>query len=401
MRSRLKRGLSATLGPLTGLLREKPARGPEAALAGGGPPGVNLIGLLDRPLGTGESARAAARALEAAGIPVHRVPVTEGDIFGGPLAPERRRRGPYAINLCDTNADATPPCVEAFGPEFFAGRFNIGYWVWEMEYFPHLWDGSYRYCDEIWVPSSFAQRSISERCPVPVLVMPHSIQVGPPEKDYRQQFGIPPDRKAFLCMFDLASFFGRKNPIASIRAFKKACAGRGDAMVVVKVGNAEVHPEALGLLREELAGAPSLLIDGWLGREEAWGLIAACDGVISLHRAEGFGLVCAEAMALGKPVVATGYSGNMDFMSPANSFPVDYTLVRLAEDVGPYPAGAEWADPDVEHAAALVRVVLDQPARARAVGERARQDVARQLCPAAVGRRMRNRLEALGLKMPG
>ena len=107
--------------------------------------------------------------------------------------------------------------------------------------------------------------------------------------------------------------------------------------------------------------------------------MAACDCYVSLHRAEGFGLTMAEAMAIGKPVIATGYSGNVDFMSGENSYLVDYALGRVGPDCEIYPPEGEWAEPSIEHAAELMRRVRDEPAEAAAKGGRARADVARLL----------------------
>ena len=123
--------------------------------------------------------------------------------------------------------------------------------------------------------------------------------------------------------------------------------------------------------------------------------MASCDCYVSLHRAEGFGLTMAEAMAIGKPVIGTGYSGNVDFMTSENSYLVDYTIGRVGPDCEIYPPEGEWADPSVEHAAQLMRRVLSEPAEAAAKGQRARADVERQLSPAATGQSMRKRLEHL------
>jgi glycosyltransferase involved in cell wall biosynthesis len=377
-----------------------PASRPPAALKVRGKGGVNLYGLLDRPLGTGEAARASARALEAAGVPFAPVPVTEANLSGSLPFTAGQRDGPsYGVNLCHVNADNSASFFRNLGS---AGglHYNIGFWMWELELFPGQFDTAFPFLDEVWVPSTFTQRSVSQRSPVPVVCVPLSIEVRLPDGDPRAAFGIPADRPAFLCMFDTASYFERKNPLAAIRAFKAACAGRIDPLLIVKVGNPETDSAAVRGLKEELQGLEAILIDRWLGREETWALVAACDSLISLHRSEGFGLVIAEAMALGKPVIATAYSGNMDFMTVGNSFPVRYTRTRLERDVGPYPRGAEWAEPDIDHAADLIRRIVEDPAGAAAVGRQAARDVAEQLSPAAVGRCIRARLKALGFTLP-
>ena len=363
-----------------------------------GSPGVNLFGTLSEPIGTGEAARASWRALKAVGVPVTPVPLGELRLVNGEPAPPRTlSHCPHAVNLCHVNADGTDQFVFTVGEQILAGHYNIAYWAWELEHFPPRWDRYFDYYHEIWAMTTFMQQSVAQRSPIPVIVMPASIQVDLPPRDYRAQFGIPADRFAALCMFDVGSFVERKNPMAAIRALKAAASGDRRPFLVIKLGAPERNPEAVAALREEVRDLDCLFLDAWLSREETWGLIDACDTVVSLHRSEGFGLILAEAMALGKPVVATGYSGNMDFMTADNSFPVRYDLVTIAEDIGPYPAGAVWADPDVAQAAEMLRGLLSDPSRGRAVGERARRDIATRFSPAVIGQRIRQRLEALRL----
>ena len=137
------------------------------------------------------------------------------------------------------------------------------------------------------------------------------------------------------------------------------------------------------------------ILESTLERGALHDLVRACDVYASLHRSEGFGLALAEAMSLARPVVATHYSGNVDFMSPWNSFPVPWTEGEVARDAGPYRRGETWAEPDVEAAAALLRRVFEDREGARAVAERGRTDVLARLSPAAIGSAMAGRLRRL------
>ena len=360
------------------------------------PAGVNLFGVLGEADGIGEGGRSSERALAAAGVPVARVAVSEAELHGPPLGPERAAAARYALNWWHLTPGHDPLLVMALGAGPFLGRFNLGYWAWELEELPTAWDDSYRYFGEIWTPSSFSRKALSARSPVPVTVVPHAVEARPPERDWRAHFGLPRERTAFLCMFDMASTAERKNPCGAVRAFRRAAAGRDDALLVVKARRAESDPAAWRALERELAGLGARVIAKSLSREESWGLLAACDAVVSLHRAEGFGLVPAEAMALGKPVVATGYSGNMDFMTEENSLPVKFSMARIERRVGPYPRDGRWAEPDLEHAAALIREVLERPDRARELGRRAARDMKERSSPTAVGNLARARLEEMG-----
>jgi glycosyltransferase involved in cell wall biosynthesis len=164
------------------------------------------------------------------------------------------------------------------------------------------------------------------------------------------------------------------------------------------VSDASSHPGEYAELQEHLRGIPNVyLTDRRLSRARVNGLLSACDAVVSLHRSEGFGLILAEAMYLGKPVIATGWSGNMDFMSDRNSCPVGYDLVTLDRTYQCYEAGQQWAEPDLDHAAHLMRRVVEDSAYRTELGERARAVIRSQFSPEAAGRRYRRRLAFLGL----
>jgi hypothetical protein len=167
---------------------------------------------------------------------------------------------------------------------------------------------------------------------------------------------------------------------------------------VIKCVNPQADPPAFDRLGAAVAACGGLLVTGYWPRPDVSDLTAACDVYLSLHRAEGVGLTLAEAMAHGKPVVATGWSGNMQFMDPANSYPVEFRLVTLPVAVGPYPAGSVWAEPDVGHAAAVLDYLYCHPGEARSRGERARASIETGFSPAAVGAVVRDRLGAIATR---
>jgi glycosyltransferase involved in cell wall biosynthesis/tetratricopeptide (TPR) repeat protein len=361
------------------------------------PFGVNLLGYVRSEKGMGEAVRAELRNLEAAGIPY----VVNDFRDCGSLNIERVHadispQSPYSINLIHVNADQVPVLVGQRRIPF-SGRYNIAYWNWELSEFPKEWCGSFRYFDEVWVPSSFVKDALSPVSPIPIVRMPLSInpdmpvEAGPP----RSKFGLSADSFVFLFFFDFHSYFERKNPLGLVRAFKQAFREQEDVVLFLKTTHSAFAPAAVQLLREECQGADIRFHDAILPREGLNALLSACDCYVSLHRSEGFGLTLAEAMCFGKPVIATAYSGNVDFMREGNSFLVKYRLVEIEKDHGPYKKGCVWAEPDVGHAAELMRYVYEHRQEAAAMGEAGRRDVFQQLHPETVGGMVRKHLMRL------
>ena len=314
----------------------------------------------------------------------------------GPHAGRRAAREPQSGQPPRRERAGLPGFVQARGPEFFRGKYNIGYWLWELPELPEAFHGSFSYLDEVWVSSEYGREAIARVSPIPVVKVPPALPAeGLRTKGVgREYFGLQDRHRVFLFMFDAHSIVERKNPGAVIEAFKRAFPNDPDARLVLKLVHADLA--LVARLRAEAADPRVLVIDRVFDREEVNSLLALSDCYVSLHRSEGFGLTMAEAMALGKPVIATGHSANLDFMNVGNSLLVRYEMVRLEKDYPPYPRGSAWADPDVDHAAELMRTVYEDPDRARKLGDRARADVMAYLSPEAVGTRISERLALIG-----
>ncbi len=353
------------------------------------PPGLNVVGYTTRDTGVGQSARLCQQSCQAADLASDLIDVDSPD----GLAQEAI----YRSSLYHLNADQTLAVHHEISHLFDSGAYNIGCWHWELPELPDAWVASAAPLDEIWAPSAFIQDAISRKVTIPVVHMPHGIEVTDMEPCSPEELGVPPGRFTFLCMFDLESV-RRKNPLGVVEAFRRAFPAQSPASLLIKTGHADRHHEEYAELEERLRGIPNVyLTDKMLSRARVNGLLAACDGVVSLHRSEGFGLILAEAMALGKPVVATGWSGNMDFMSERSSCPVGYELVPLDQTDELYCAGQQWAEPDIDHAAHLMRRVVEDSAYRAQIGERARDTIRSQFSPRAAGLRYRARLTFLGL----
>ena len=366
--------------------------GPTPAL----PFGVTVVGYVRAESGVGESARATLRALACTHLSHAVHDFRDGNVsrMGEDVDAALDTGARHAISLFHINADQIPHARASLGDHWFGVPYRIGFWAWELERFPEAWQDAFDHIDEVWVPSTFCQRAVAERSPVPVLCIPHAVSVPERLQPDRVRFGLRADSVVFLAMADVMSSPERKNPFGAIDAFVRAFGAQPRGVeLVVKVSNGERDPAAMQRLRDLAASCTGLhLIDGYLDRSALNSLIDSADAFVSLHRAEGFGLVNAEAMARGKVVIATAWSGNMDFMSASNSMPVDYRLRQIDADIGPYRRGERWAEPDLDDAAAkMCQVATDAGLRLR-LGERARADCQATLSPPVVARLIEARL---------
>jgi glycosyl transferase family 4 len=351
--------------------------------------GVNLAGYFDSTLGVGQVARAMREALETAGVPVAAVGLTSQSSStveepGGLVAPGEAA---YPVNLLCANAEGLAGARAQLGEDFFAGRRTVGVWWWEAGAFPSRWSRAFDDLDEVWVGSTYVASMLAPAAPIPVVPIPTPVpRPAPAEAE-------PHDGFTFLFAFDHDSVFERKNPLGAVEAFVRAFPDGGSARLVVKCLGAERHPAAHARLLEAAGAHPGVeVIDRLLSAGEMDALMEGADAYVSLHRAEGFGLTIAEALLRGKPVIATAYSGPLDFLSPVNSYLVGYELVPAGPGNEPYPPDAVWADPDLDHAARLMREVAEHPDEAGRRAARGRAEVEASHSPAAAGGAMAARI---------
>ncbi len=356
--------------------------------------GINIAGYINGEFGVGEGVRANIRAAEAVQIPFTinnftRSPHRSQDTSYQNFSPDN----PYPINLIQVNADEVNTFLKHSGSSYFQNRYNIGFWAWEMPEFPQKWQAVFDNFNEIWTYSNYCAEAISLVSPIPVIKIMPSIDLAPSYLN-RKSLDLPENKFIFLFIFDFSSRIERKNPLAAIQAFKQAFGQDDRVLFILKSSNSDKNVKDLALLKSAIGNATNIQhLDGYLSKNEINSLLYNCDCYISLHRCEGFGLTMAEAMFYGKPVIATAYSSNTEFMNVGNSFLVKYKLIPLEADCGPYKKGNFWAEPDTEHSAYLMRHIFNNYGEAQQVGAKAAQEIKSLLSPPTVGKKIQKRLE--------
>jgi glycosyltransferase involved in cell wall biosynthesis len=332
--------------------------------------------------------------LEAAQVPVNSI-WFEGTVSrqNHPFVERVSDGGSADINIVCVNPDQFAAFAAKVGPQFFHGRYTIGVWFWEVEDFPSGFHGAFRYVDEIWVATDFMRETFLKVSPKRVFKYTLPILVPKIDRSLTRSDLRLPDGFLFLFSFDFLSVLERKNPVGLIEAFRRAFSPGEGPVLVIKTINGEKRTLEMEKLRYAARNrADIVLIDGYLSPIETGTLTALADCYVSLHRAEGFGLTIAEAMALGKPAIATAYSGNLEFMTADNSYLVPFRRSIVGPEREPYPADSHWSEPDLEQAIILLRHVYGHHDEARSRGSRAAEDIRAAHSPEVAGAIIRDRL---------
>lgn len=361
------------------------------------PFGVNFYGYLESRSGLGQASRGFLRALEKSAIPANPINVP-------PWKPALELRSlpdfsPFRINLIQQNADVMVRFTKAYGTRVLSGCYNIAIWFWELPAMRSDWFQAYRYVDEIWVTSEFCRQSVQCLTSLPVRRMPLVVDNLEQRALFgREHFGLPNEVFVFSYVFDVSSQFERKNPLALVRAFRRAFGNSPEVLLCLKYSNSAFDQEAVRSLRAAAADASNIrTFESLFSDEEIASFHNITDCLVSPHRSEGFGFNLAEAMYLGKPVIATGYSSNLDFMSNENSYLIEHKLVPIRSQHGPYLKNAVWAEPSEEHLVHLLRRVFRNREEREAKASKAAQDIRRDFNSGRVSDVISARFREIGL----
>ena len=343
------------------------------------PGSIAVIGLLSAATGIGEGARLCLRALNCLGFSTRSYDVGHLFLWPKDLAepaesppPESDQGGLLVVHV---NPPHLPLTLLHLGRRIIRHRKIIGYWTWELPTIPPKWKRAMSLVDEIWTPSEFVASGFREMASLPVRVVPYPVLEPGACTLTRQDFEIPNEAFVVLSVVDVLSGFERKNPVASIRAFQRAFGDLPQAHLIIKILHASANGRSRQRLEEARNGSRNITImNDILSRGNYHSLIRCSDVILSLHRAEGFGIVLAEAMRIGKPVVATGWSGNLEFMTKENSLLIPYRLVPVNDWQGLYDGRNQWAEPDVGRASAALSELYERPLLRRSIGAKAAED---------------------------
>ena len=365
--------------------------------------GVNVIGFAKGEFGIGEDARMATRACQEAGIPVcvldvpYEIPSRRNDQrLEGLLAAEPR----FAVNIFCMPIFEVLRMYFLYGEELFRDRFNIGICPWELPSWPSELAGALRLLDALWAPSTYIAAAYAPWATHPVVHVPLAVEAAKIAAYPRADYGIPDDIFVFLFICDGSSWNPRKNPLGVVNAFRRAfpdAQAEKVRLVVKTMNNQPDAPDFLALQAQQALDIGLILINETVSYEALLGLHACSDAYVSLHRAEGFGRTMAEAMLLEKPVIASSFSGNLDFCNDDTAFLVAGHTIQVESDAYIFYKHQYWFEPDTNSAAALMRQVRFQPEEAARRAKNGKAFIEHNHSPAAVGRIYTDCLRQLGL----
>jgi glycosyltransferase involved in cell wall biosynthesis len=354
--------------------------------------GVNVIGYIDGEFGLGEAVRLNLKAMESVGLPYTKVDYMK--LKKGTIKEDSFK---YSINLIQLSLNDISGFFAGFKTTSFLNRYNILFLVWESEYVPEEIQKTLHLFDEIWTPSMYCREIFKEHFLGPIMTVPHPVEIQLNSLEKKDFLEIYDNQKySFLFIFNFGSSIKRKNTLFLIQSFIEAFPTETDVELIIKCSNAKKNPKDYALVLKEIGGRSNIkIVDIDLEKNDLNHFINQCDCYVSLHHSEGFGLTLAEAMCLGKPTIATNYSGNLEFMNDSNSFLVDYVINSIENPDVNFCDNTIWADPLLEDSVEKMRIVYTNRNLAIEKAKKAQIDAQKKLSYKSIGYKILNRAESI------
>lgn len=354
--------------------------------------GVNVIGYINGEFGLGEAVRLNLKAMELVGLPyveIDYLKLRDGLIGEGSFK--------YNINLIQLSLNDIPSFLADFKTVFSSNRYSILFLVWESEYVPEEIQKNLFLFNEIWTPSTYCREIFKQYFLGPIMTVPHPVEINLSPLVVKDFLNIYDKQKfSFLFVFNFGSSLKRKNTLFLVQSFIEAFPNDSDVELIIKCSNARKNPKDYKLLLNEIGGRSNIkIVDIELEKNDLNHFINQCDCYVSLHHSEGFGLTLAEAMFLGKPTIATNYSGNLEFMNDNNSFLVDYVVNSIENPDINFCDNTIWADPLLEDSVEKMKLVYNDRNLAKQKAKKAQIDTRNKLSYKSIGQKILNRTESI------
>lgn len=340
------------------------------------------------------AAKSYLRALIKAGVSLTWTPMLTGkgnyEIYDGKNWPCR-----ILTTVCNKDIDYDTVLIHTV-PEYYPywidreralGRRVLGYTVWELERLPNHWPEILNRLDAVLVPCQWNLEVFKKSgVTVPIHVVPHLSQfenIDPPTDLDRQsllsRFGNIKDFEDRFVFYNIAYWSNRKAPYLALQAYWRAFNSNDRTLMIVKTSQRDItkyhrhwrngfrlrNPSTFesikAMARHHSNRPPMMLItDESLSDQDMMVLHERGDCFTSLTRTEGWGLGAFEAARLGKPVIITGYGGQLDYLDPGLAYLVNHDMVPVHEPTwsANYRSSDLWAEPSIDHAAQQMREVF-------------------------------------------
>lgn len=353
--------------------------------------GINVIGHVNGQFGLGKALRLNLKAMETAGIN-HKV-------FDYTTTPkETFLNFKYRINFIQISLNEIDNFLKTTPSAFFENKYSILFLVWESENVAPKFQEIINLFDEIWTASSYCKEVFQKFYNGPITVTPHPVEISVKNTSNKFVSEIyAENRLSFLYIFDFNSSAIRKNPFFLVNVFIEASKRLDNKIeLILKTSNSEHHPKDFAKLQNQIKAFENIkLIDDRLSRNDLNNLLNNCNSYISLHHSEGFGLTIAEAMFLGKPTIATNYSGNTEYMNKSNSYLVDSLITPIENPDVHFDKNTIWSNPDFEDSIQKIIAVFLDSENTNIKGLEAKKYISDRLSYKSVGKLMLERIEVI------